>query len=126
MPKRILVTGSRDWTNETTIVTELLHAAGHINPLLRSEVILISGACPTGADSIAEKWWTVWGGTVERHPADWQTHGKKAGFVRNAEMVNLGADVCLAFIKDHSKGATMTAELAKKAGIEVVLRREGI
>jgi len=73
---------------------------------------------PPRADAIAERIWRSHGGLAERHPADWDT-GQDAGTRRNAAMITLGADVCVAFIRDHSPGATHTARLADRAGIPV-------
>lgn len=113
---RILVTGSRDWDDQVVIVEALWQAA--MGASAKGEVpTLVHGACPTGADHIADMVWSTNQWPVERHPADWEQFGKRAGFLRNKEMVDLGADVCLAFIKNDSKGASMTARLAEEAGI---------
>lgn len=110
---RILVTGSRNWDDIEAIERALLDAGAHRTP------VVVSGACPTGADRICEDTAERWGWHVERHPAEWEKYGKRAGFVRNAEMVALGADLCVAFIRNGSKGASMTARLAEEAGIPV-------
>jgi len=90
---------------------------------------LVHGECPRGADKQADSW--VWDMLkldfhidVEPHPADWAKWGRGAGYRRSAEMVKRGADVCLAFIKNHSPGSTYTAELAQKAGIHTLIFRE--
>ncbi|HSE05947.1 MAG TPA: DUF2493 domain-containing protein [Methylomirabilota bacterium] len=114
-PYRVLVTGSRDWEDELAVEGALAWAVYQKVP-----AVIVHGACRTGADSIASRWTRshrVVGLTEEAHPALWQWHGKAAGPRRNAEMVNLGADICLAFIKDGSRGASHTAALAEKAGI---------
>lgn len=58
-----------------------------------------------------------WGWTPELHPADWARHGRSAGYRRNADMVALGADVCLVFTLGGSAGVSHTAALAENAGI---------
>ncbi len=111
---RILVTGSRRWRDVETIREALVR---HYSPT----AILVTGACPTGADAIAERIWHDLGGELERHPADWHRYGRPAGPRRNHEMVALGASVCLAFILDSSPGATGCVALIQAAGIPVEL-----
>jgi len=116
-PYRILVTGSRDWRDELVIVGALQDlAAEHPHD---GELVLVHGACPTGADLIAHDWAVKHGCLIEAHPAAWWKYGRVAGPRRNKEMVDAGADICLAFIKDKSRGATHCADLAERAGIPV-------
>lgn len=123
---RILVTGSRDWEN-WGLLWSLIEETAEFE--WANQVTIVHGDCPTGADRHAKEWCREsielgWNVIEEPHPADWETYGKAAGFRRNAEMVNLGADVCLAFIRNNSKGASHTADLAQKAGIETRIYRE--
>lgn len=112
-PYRLLVTGSRTWRDEAVVRRTL---QGIYDRIDGPEGILIHGTA-MGLDSLASTIWMELGGAVEPHPADWDRWGKRAGYVRNAEMVATGADVCLAFIRNNSRGATMCAKLADKAGI---------
>ena len=109
---RLLITGSRSWSDVDAIKREFDVVAQHEG----TDVTLVSGTAG-GADSMCEYVAKLLGWTVERHPADWSRDGRKAGFVRNRKMVELGADFCLAFIKDDSAGASMTARIAREAKI---------
>lgn len=114
---RVLVTGSRTWTDYAAIHSAL---AGLRYGHRKRRMVVVHGACPRGADQIAGAWVQQLRHPAvveERHPADWEGLGKRAGYVRNAHMVGLGADLCLAFVRDGSRGATHCADLAEKAGI---------
>lgn len=118
---RVLVTGSRDWADEERISKPLASILA-ASIVLKQTLVVVHGACPRGADAMANAWaeWHRNQGApieIERHPADWTTHGKRAGFLRNAAMVQLGADACFAYIRNASRGATHTAGLAEAAGI---------
>lgn len=118
--KTVLITGSRDWNNLELIRKEL-------NLIVESwgnEITILSGHCPTGADKMCEDVAKDLGWNIELYPADWSQYGKSAGFIRNRQMVNHGADICLAFIKNGSRGASGTAKLAEESGIETKRFRE--
>jgi hypothetical protein len=53
----------------------------------------------------------------EPHWADWAVKHRAAGPIRNQEMVDSGADECLAFIGVGSTGARDCARRAEAAGI---------
>jgi YspA, cpYpsA-related SLOG family len=95
--RRLLVTGSRDW-NDAATIWRILKVVWAFDP----DTLLVSGACPRGADLLCETYWDEYlGGGTERHPANWYPGGaydRSAGFRRNEEMVHLGAWGCAAFI----------------------------
>lgn len=126
---RVIVTGSRTWLDGAFIVEKL--DAIHVE---HPGMVLVHGACKQGADAVADRWAIRRGlpdEQVERHPAEWRRFRGAAGYKRNAEMVALGADICLAFIAlcrkpdcdeppmpHGSHGATHCAEIADEAGID--------
>lgn len=115
---RILITGSREWMN-----VDLIRTIFEGTKFNSAATTLVSGHC-RGADLLCERIAKELGWMIEPHEADWELFGKRAGYIRNVHMVSLGADICLAFIKDHSKGSTNTAYLSRTANIQTYIFRE--
>lgn len=124
--KRLLVTGSRHWSNEPAARSALVDALSVLD-VPATQVVLVHGAAP-GLDTIASDLASELGMQVESHPAQWETHGRAAGPIRNAEMVAAGADVCLAFPlggPSGSRGTYNCLRQAHAAGIPTFLVDEG-
>lgn len=121
---RILVTGSREFRDYGLVCEELgrvmagLLRHGQLGPHPR--IVVVHGAAE-GADELADRAALAFGMGIERHPADWVEYGKAAGPRSNAEMVALGAELCIAFYKQGAgnRGTTHCVSLAEKAGILV-------
>lgn len=125
MTYRALFTGSRHHRGKAAIWAAL--DAVHAD---HPDMLLVHGACyppedehgsrpHRSADWLAHLWAIARGVPEEPHPADWARHGPAAGPIRNAEMVNLGADECLAAPLGRSPGTRGCAHLAQAAGIPV-------
>ena len=123
-PVRVLITGSREFTDRSIIAAALTVVArehrGH--PL-----VVIHGAA-RGADRVAGGVARQYPGRLieEVHPVtDWTNpDGSKnwrAGFDRNQRMVDTGAEVCLAFLQTGEKnnGTKDCMKRAVAANIEV-------
>lgn len=115
--RRILITGSRDWIDRDVIFDALREQFE-----LHGPFVLVHGDA-RGADRMAAEIVSSYGHgcRIESHPAEWRPYGiynPQAGLLRNTQMIALGADVCLAFIRSGSRGATDCASRAEAAGIE--------
>lgn len=79
-------------------------------------VVIAGGA--TGADQHAIDWAVVHWCQFEEYKADWDKYGKKAGPIRNQQMLDEGKpDLVLAF--PGGRGTADMIARAKKAGVEV-------
>ena len=109
--KRYLVCGGRDFT-DWEFMREKLRV------LLKTDwmFILVHGDA-MGADRLAAGWAEACGLIVEAYPADWDTYGKKAGPIRNQEMLDSGIDGVVAFAGGY--GTADMVHRAEQAGIPV-------
>lgn len=118
MPTRVLITGDRHWYCErlaARVVKGLLERHGN-------DIVIVQGAAP-GVDTVFAEAAFEAGVTQEPHPARWDELGPKAGPIRNAEMVKLGAAFCIAFHRDleNSRGTLDCVSRCHNAGIPVWL-----
>lgn len=71
-------------------------------------VLIVSGGA-RGADILAERYAKECGFYFTAIPANWDLYGKRAGMMRNAELV-ASADLVVAFWDGRSKGTADTIE----------------
>lgn len=109
---RVIIAGSRDLQDPHLIVQAILAAQFPISTILH-------GAC-RGIDQMAGKLAGAAGLPVEEYPADWATHGKAAGPIRNRQMVER-ADALIAILDKSvcSHGTRDIIQQATRAGLKV-------
>lgn len=111
---RVLVCGSRHCPQK--IVFDTLNLLACDWPY---EVTIIAGAA-RGADTHAADWAGVNQKGLIEFPADWNTHGKAAGPIRNTQMLREGKpDLVIAFLAPNSRGTANMISQAEKARVPV-------
>jgi hypothetical protein len=107
---KVIVAGSRSFSDYAFAKTYLDRILAN-----HAEVEIVSGTA-RGADQLGERYAQERGFAVKKFPADWDTHGKSAGYKRNEQMA-IYADHAVIFWDGSSKGTKHMINLCVKHGI---------
>lgn len=114
---RVIVAGTREFDNYLLLRMKL---TDYLSPIPNEEIEIISGTA-RGADKLGEQYANDHNLKCIKFPADWNTYGKSAGYIRNAEMAKYASQehgVLFAFWDGKSKGTKHMIDLAYKYNLE--------
>lgn len=112
---KLIVAGGRDFLDYIKASEEIHRLAD--NELKERAVTLVSGMA-RGADALAVRFAREHNVKLYEFPADWNIHGKRAGFMRNEDMAKF-ADGLLAFWDGQSRGTQHMINTARRLGLSV-------
>lgn len=113
-PYRVIIAGSREYD-------DYHHLAKACDFLLKNvshpRIEIVSGAT-RGADTLGERYAKERGHLLTRFPADWDTHGRSAGPLRNRKMAEY-ANALIAFPIGKSAGTRNMIQQARQLGLDI-------
>jgi len=113
--QKVAIIGSRDWVDYEAV-------RDYIYALDPDDTVVSGGA--RGVDQFAEFYARERGLDVLVFQADWDSHGQRAGLIRNHDIV-AAADRVVAFWDGTSTGTQHSIRLAKEAGKPTLVFRPG-
>ena len=111
---KTIIAGSRTISSIQIVEQAILESGFEITEV-------VSGKAK-GVDTLGEVWAALHGVPVKGFPANWDEHGKAAGYIRNIAMAH-HADALIAVWDGVSRGTGHMIEQAKKKGIKVFVCR---
>jgi hypothetical protein len=115
---RTIIAGSREasWEQTLTAIEQCPWKA---------QISLVVSGMARGADKFGEVWAGMNNVPIKRFPADWDKHGKAAGFIRNKQMAD-NADALIAIWDGASRGTKNMIELAELGSLRMFVYRTDI
>lgn len=119
---RVIIAGSREFNDYELLkksAIEIITKKTMLPDLTR----IVSGGA-RGADTLGERFANEMGLEITRFIPDWDGLGKRAGYVRNAEMAKFAVEddndgMLIAFWDGQSRGTKHMIDLANKYKLEV-------
>jgi hypothetical protein len=108
---RVIIAGSRTLTDYGLLEEKM----NKILANTKDEITIISGNAK-GADQLGERYAKARGHKLVKMPADWETHGKRAGYVRNEKMAQECTHAVI-FWDGESRGSKHMIDLCEKMNI---------
>jgi len=120
---KIAVVGSRKLQNNAGwegIIHRTLYRLQDLIELNGYEITGFVSGGASGPDTAGFNWATMNAIPTQVFPAEWERFGKKAGFLRNIDIVK-NSDLVVAFSDGISKGTAYTISIAKEHGKDLVV-----
>ena len=118
---KIIIAGSRDFHDYELLKLEANKFINEYKTTLSNlddnSISIVSGHA-RGADKLGEQYAREHSYFCYVMPADWDKHGKRAGYLRNASMAK-EANALIAFWDGQSRGTYHMIELAKKENLKI-------
>jgi hypothetical protein len=110
---KVLVCGGRDFADKDLLFATL----DRVHSKFGDELVIVHGACPTGADAMAEEWAKEREVEYMGFPARWNRLGHPAGPERNKRMRDRAKpDAAIAF--KGGRGTNGMCRLMSEIGVE--------
>lgn len=113
---KLIVAGSRSFSDFKLLRSTL----NNYTKGMTTDITLVSGKCPDGADALGEIWAKNRGILIDPHPANWTKYGNAAGPIRNEEMAKIATD-CVCFWDGRSRGTKSMISLAQKYQLKLFI-----
>lgn len=109
---KVIIAGGRDFDDFNLLCEKCDHILSQ-----QTDIEIVSGTA-NGADKLGEKYAIQKGHTIKQFPADWEKHGRRAGYKRNLEMAAY-ADALIAFWDGHSRGTKHMIDIAETGNLKI-------
>lgn len=110
---RVIIAGGRDFNDYHLLERTMDHLLSN----LTADIVVVCGMA-RGADTLGEQYAKARGYRVDYYPADWDKHGRSAGYRRNEQMAQ-NADALVAFWDGMSRGTKSMIDLARQYNLKV-------
>jgi hypothetical protein len=113
---RVIIAGGRGFSNYQIMTNCLDHVFSTAREN-HDEIIIVSGTA-RGADRMGEQYAVDSHFEVDRYPADWDRHGRSAGYKRNVQMAKVATHL-IAFWDGVSRGTGHMIDIARRLGLTI-------